>query len=445
MGRLARWFRRGEGAWREPAAGSESAAGERARQKPLETVPEPSGGFGTFPRALPSTMGEISGFFRYGEFVSHPYAEPRVLYPFFRYLRDSIPDVSAGVWAWVRLCSTPQRVELQGDSSEAEREQARRVVRSLDERIFEFDHMRRQGMDALVNSFFLSVFTYGAFAGEVVLKDDRSGIDKFFIIDPATIRFKRYKTSRRLVPYQLTADEEPIRLREASFFYYALDADGDNPYGRSPMLALPFVVKIQQQLLSDMARGTHNAGWPTLHVRYAPPKREEGESQRSYQSRIRANYQAIRQNMLEREADSNFITLDNVDIKYLSATGRMQRWSESLQAITEQVISGLHLAPFMIGRNWGTTQSWGLAQYALMVNNAVSVQRGAKRMCEWLRNLELALAGSRVRSEHHFEAHPGLNDFERARAFESRVKSFVLLKEQGLVEEEQVRQALDLT
>ncbi len=374
----------------EPGLDAESAVEARARQKPLETVPEPGGGFGTFPRALPSTPGEVSGFFRYGEFVVHPYAEPRVLYPFFRYLRDSIPDVSAGVWAWVRLCSTPQRVEFRGVSSgaepgEAELQQAQKVVRSLDERIFEFDHMRRQGMDALVNSFFLSVFTYGAFAGEVVLKDDRSGIDKFFIIDPATIRFKRYKTSRRLVPYQLTADDEPIRLREASFFYYALDADGDNPYGRSPLLALPFVVKIQQQLLSDMARGTHNAGWPTLHVRYAPPKREEGESQRAYQNRIRSNYQAIRQNMLEREADSNFITLDNVDIKYLSASGRMLRWSESLQAITEQVISGLHLAPFMIGRNWGTTQSWGLAQYSLMVNNAVSVQRGAKRMCEWLR------------------------------------------------------------
>jgi hypothetical protein len=71
------------------------------------------------------------------------------------------------------------------------------------------------------------------------LKDDRSGIDKFYIIDPSTVRFKRYPTSRRLVPYQLTDEDEPIRLREASFFYYALDADGDNPYGRSPLMALP--------------------------------------------------------------------------------------------------------------------------------------------------------------------------------------------------------------
>jgi len=423
--------------------GAAEESGERARQTPLETVPEPGGGFGTFPRSLPAAAGEVSRFFRYGEFIEQPYVDSRVLYPFLRYLRDSIPDVSAGVWAWVRLCSTPQRVTY-GEGSEAEVKQAGEVVRRLDARIFEFDHMRRQGMDALVNSFFLSVFTTGAFAGEVVLTDDRSGIDKFFMIDPATIRFKRFKTSRRLVPYQLTPDGEVIRLREASFFYYALDADGDNPYGRSPLLALPFVVKIQQQLLADMARATHNAGWPTLHVTYHPPKREEGESVRSFHSRTRANYEAIRRNMFDRQADSNFITFDNVDIAYLSPSGRTQRWSESLQAITEQVISALHLAPFMIGRNWGTTQSWGLAQYQLMVNNAVSVQRGAKRMCEWLRNLELALAGSRVCSEHHFEPHHRLDDIDAARAFESRVKGFLLLREQNLIRDDRLMQALDL-
>ena len=443
MRKLSRLFGRRAKNQRMTSEHSSIIDNDRARQNPLQTIPQASQGIGTFPRALPATSGEISQFFRYGEFVEHPYVDPRVLFPFLKYLRDSIPDVSAGVWAWIRLCSTPQRVSLSGGTEE-EQKQGRKVLRALDERIFEFDHMQQQGMDALVNSFFLSVFTYGAFAGEVVLKDDRSGIDKFYMIDPATIRFKRYKTSRRLVPYQLTPEQEVIRLREASFFYYALDSDGDNPYGRSPLMALPFVIKVQQELIADMARATHNAGWPTLHVTYQVPKKEEGESQRSYQNRIRSNYQSIHQSMLTKEADSNFVTFDNVNIKYLSPAGRTQRWSESLEAITEQVISGLHLAPFMIGRNYGTTQTWALAQYQLMVNNAISVQRGAKRMCEWLRNLELALAGSQVRSEHHFESHEGLNNFEQAKAFESRVQSYLKLQQQGLVSDDFVRQELDL-
>jgi hypothetical protein len=413
------------------------------RIKLMETVPQAGAGFGTFPRSLPAADGERCGQFRYGEFVVNPYGEARVLNPLLRYLRDCIPDVSAGVWAWVRLCSTPQRVSFTG-GNETEQREAGRIVRRLDERIFEFDHMHQQGMDALVNSFFLSVFTYGAFAGEVVLKDDRSGIDKFFLIDPSSIRFKRYKTSRRLVPYQVTSDGEIIRLRESSFFYYALDADGNNPYGRSPLLSLPFVIRIQQQLLTDMAQATHNAGWPTLHVSYQPPKKEEGESQQVYQARIQSHYEVLKKNMQEKHADSNFVTLDSVNVKYVSPGGSAQKWSESLEAIAQQVIAGLHLAPFMIGRNYGTTQSWGLAQYRLMVNNAVSVQRGAKRMCEWLRNLELALAGSGVRSEHHFETHHGLDVIDQARAFESRTKALMELWREGLIGDDQVRRVLDM-
>lgn len=365
--------------------------------------------------------------------------DPCLLYPFFRYLRDYIPDVSAGVWAWVRLCATPQQVEY-GGGSDGEVAEAKGIVGALDARIYEFDHMKHQGMDALVNAFFLSVFTYGAFAGEVVLKDDRSGIDRFYSIDPATVRFRRLRRSRRLAPHQVTGDGRDIRLNEASFFYYGLDADADNPYGRSPLLAVPFVARIQQQLLEDMGRAMHNAGWPTLHVRYRPPEREAGESFAQYQERVTGNYNSIREHLAEKQADSNYITCDNVEIEYLSAGGQAaQRWSLSLQAVSEQVISALHLAPFMLGRNWGTTETWGLAQYRLIVNNAVSVQRGAKRMCEWLRDLELALAGSRVRTRHHFEPHSTLSTLDAARARSLDAESALRLEERGIVSREEVR------
>jgi len=281
----------------------------------------------------------------------------------------------------VRLCATPQSVELQG-GTETQQETARTLVERLDERIYEFDHMKQQGMDALVSAFFLSVFTYGCFAGEVVLTDDRQEIDRFYIIDPSTIRFKRFPTSRRLVPYQLLPDGKAIRLRERSFFYYGLDADGDNPYGRSPLSALPWVARISQQMLEDMGKAIHNAGWPQLHVRFSPPAREPGESVEHYNGRIEAGYREIRDGLRQKKADSNFLTYGNVEIGYLSARGGNVQWTQAYQAVSEQVVSALHLAPFMLGRNWGTTESWGSAQYELLVSNAVSVQRGAKRMCE---------------------------------------------------------------
>jgi hypothetical protein len=397
----------------------------------------------TAPRAASTEMTVFSSATGKEGFLSPRCTDPFLLYPFFRYLRDYIPDVSAGVWAWVRLCATPQQVEYVGGSDEAV-SGAKDVVAALDARIYEFDHMKHQGMDALVNAFFLSVFTYGSFAGEVVLKDDRSGIDRFYSIDPASVRFRRIGKSRRLVPYQFTRDNKEIRLNEGSFFYYGLDADADNPYGRSPLLAVPFVAKIQQQLIEDMGRAMHNAGWPTLHVRYKPPEREPGESFAEYQERVTNNYNTIRENLTEKEADSNYITYDNVEIDYLNPAAQVtQRWSLSLQAVSEQVISALHLAPFMLGRNWGTTETWGRAQYQLIVNNAVSVQRGAKRMCEWLRDLELALAGSRVTTRHHFEPHSALSSLDAARARSLDVTSALKLEERGILQRDEVRRLLE--
>jgi hypothetical protein len=408
----------------------------RMRNAPVSRIP-------VSPRALSTDLTVFSSATGDGGFLAPRCTDPFLLYPFFRYLRDSIPDVSAGVWAWVRLCATPQQVEFD-DGTDEEIERAKEIVTALDSRIYEFDHMKHQGMDALVNAFFLSVFTYGSFAGEVVLKYDRSGIDRFYSIDPATIRFRRIGKSRRLVPYQFAPDGKEIRLNEASFFYYGLDADADNPYGRSPLLALPFVAKIQQQLIEDMGRAMHNAGWPTLHVRYRPPEREPGESFATYQERVTDNYNTIRDTIIHKEADSNYITCDNVEIEYLGAGGEVsQRWSLSLQAVSEQVISALHLAPFMLGRNWGTTETWGRAQYQLIVNNAVSVQRGAKRMCEWIRNIELALAGSRVRTRHHFEPHSALSSLDAARAKSFDVQSALKLEERGVLSRDDVRRMLD--
>lgn len=407
----------------------------------LDTVPEPPE-FPTRPRSLPVPVADLHPQFRYGALLSPPYGEPTVLFPFLRYLRDAIPDVSAGVWAWVRLCSTGQYVEYAG-GNETEQREAAELVAALDRRIYEFDHARQQGMDALVQGFFLSVFTYGAFAGEVVLTEDRQHIDRFYVIDPATVRFRRYPSSRRVVPYQEVRDEV-IPLGGPSFFYYALDPDGDNPYGRSMLLALPFVVRLQQQLLEDMGKAQHNAGYPQLHIKFHPPQREPGEALTAYQARVERDYDNIRDGLRRRKPDSNFLTYDNVDIEYVGPSGRTVRWLESYQAISEQVVSALHLAPFLLGRNWGTTESWGRAQYRLVTNNARSVQRGAKRLCEWLRNLEIALAGLPVQVRHHFEPHDSLDQIEAAQAEATRVQTAFALFDRGLLDRETLRRRLNL-
>ena len=64
-----------------------------------------------------------------------------------------------------------------------------------------------------------------------------------------------------------------VKLPMDRFIYVGMDWDGTNPYGRSMLRSIPFLVKMLQWLVEDMAKATHNAGWPKLHVSYAPDDR----------------------------------------------------------------------------------------------------------------------------------------------------------------------------
>ena len=375
-------------------------------------------------------------------FVDPPGVDPRVAFSLYRYMRETIPDVSAGIWAWVRLCSTPQTFSLIG-GTEAEQEEARQLLTNLDRRLFAFQHERVRGVEALLECFFLSVFTCGSFGGEIVLDPLRRGLDQFVVIDPATIRFKLSKKTREYLPYQLQEDGTFVALNPASFYYYGLDTDGLTPYGRSPLSAIPLVVRIQQQLIQDMARAQHNAGYPTIHFRLTTPERERGESFNAYHERLHQEIAKVRDEVENKRADSNLITYDNLQVIYVGPDGQRQQWPESIQVISEQVISALHLAPFMIGRNWGTTETWGTAQYQLLTSNARSVQEGARRMAEWIRNLELILKGSPCQVTHHFAPHHHLDAAERARAFRSAAQTLTLLCEKGLLETAEARQRVE--
>lgn len=375
------------------------------------------------------------------EIAAPPEGDPRVLFPLFRWMREHIPDVSAGVWAWVRICNTPLLHHLTCDEPWTA-EEVEHVLTDLDRRIFGAIGEQNRGVESLVQSFFLSIFTYGAFAGEVILDREWKGLGRFVMIDPATVRFRLDASTGRYLPYQIQPDNSLIALNEASFFYFGLDTDGLSPYGRSPLMSLPMVVRAQQQLLQDMQRSQHNAGYPLLHFRLKPSGREPGESNQDYIQRLHREMEDVRSVIGDRQPEHNLVTYDTVQVEYLNSSGTAMQWSESLQAISEQVISALHLAPFMLGRNWGTTQSWGNAQYQLIANNARSVQVGALRLADWLRNLHLSMLGIGVRVEHRFEPHHLLDLGDRAKAFREFSQSILRLKQDGIMDEADVKQRL---
>lgn len=413
MGRWQEWFRRKDTRGVRPAPQA------------------PAGIFKTVSRT--ADVGPLGG--AWGGYVGMPNETPFAMLQVYRFLRDAIPDVSDAIWTWKRLCQTGYDVTLDGASSEVAMARARRLIASLDQRVNSGD----RGMEGLLDIFYTSLFTYGAAALEIVLSNSRESIWDVVPVDVWTVRFRREEG--RLQAYQVL-DGETIKLPMERFIYVGLDREGTNPYGRSMLRSIPFVVKIQQRLIEDMAKATHNAGWNKLHVQYAVEEKARGESVEAYQARMQANLTALRDKLSGLEADQNLVTYDNVNISMLRGDQRTQVFYDNHKAIEEQVITGMHLMPILLGRNYGTTETYGTAQFEIINRQVEGINRSVQRMLERLYNFELALMWGEAEAKVQMRTNRTVDVLKEAQAREKEIGNVLRLREAGLLDEAGARTAL---
>jgi len=346
---------------------------------------------------------------------------------FYRYLRDHVPIISAAIWSWVHLCATPQSYAMEG--AESEKERAAKVLKDLEARVFENPLVRRSGISQLTEQFFLELFTVGSFAGEIIPLADGTGIDYFHTLDPDLIhwerdgRWKAYLVEENTPlssPLNIRGDNQtssPLRIRGDSggseekritlnperFFFATLGADIMNPRGIEPLASIPFVAQIQEAMLSDMARSARSAGTPRLQIRVRPPQAFQHEGEKEYQARINRYFDDTVSQFQRLDADDNIFTWDDVEVTMIGGDGnRNFTWRLNREQVIEDVITGLRLYPWVVGRSHGTTKNWVESQFNLLMQIVDSVQGLGASLGNFLRNTELKMKGVAVTTEHEF-------------------------------------------
>jgi len=380
------------------------------------------------PSSLPEGFNALTTAF--DGFINLPNNTPFFMLKVYRFLRDAIPDISDAVRTWKRLCQTGYEVEIVDASSELARDRAYRTIRDLDMRV----NADGGGMDGLLDIFYTSLFTYGAAALEIVLSRSRESIHDIVPVDVWTVRFKRDSATGVALPYQVH-DGNEISIKPELFFYLGTDRDGTNPYGRSMLRCIPFVVKIQQRLLEDMAKATHNAGWSKLHVKYKPGERFRGESVEDYQTRISSNFEKLRDSVTKLKTDQNLVTYDNVEIDVITGSQRSAVFYENHKAVEEQVITGMHLMPILLGRNYGTTETYGTAQYEIINRQVMSVNRSVKRLLERLYNFELSFMWGSARAKVRMKTNRTVDLLKDSMAARNEIDNAIRLRDEGFLDQ----------
>jgi len=354
----------------------------------------------------------------------------------YRYLRDNIPDLSDAVWTWKRLCNTGFRLVWSDNVSELLKREAQEVIEKLNRRM----NHGEGGLTHLLDIVYTSLFTYGASAMEIVFSPRGSQIYDVVPVDVWTIRFRWEDGDWQA--YQVYA-EETIRLPRERFVYIALDRDGSNPYGRSLFRSLPFVVRIQQRLMEDMSRAMHNAGWARLHVQYKPEPRGTDETEEEYQNRLDANLEQVRNQMSNLGVDQNVVTFDNIGISVVQGAQRFSAYYETQRAIEEQIITGAHMMPILLGRNYGTTETYGTVQYEIMNRQVDTINQSLARILERIYQLELAMHG--IQAEFTVQPHSNstADTLKKSLIETRRINALLQLLQSGIISKEETRKAVE--
>jgi len=357
----------------------------------------------------------------------------------YRFLIDSIPALDAALWTWTLMSASPVNFEIETGSG-GSKAKATEIIENLFRRIHNDPYQRAEGVQSLLTEYFHSIYSTGSVAGEFILTPQLDGISHFYFVDSATLRAGQKAGAWQI--YQ-ARENRRVYLDKPSIYFHGLRADCNNPLGRSLLKSIPFAARVEQQLLNDMHKSMHNAGYHRIHVQVTPPDRLPGETDSNYTDRANSYFEKAVSTFRDFRPEDNPVTWDDVKIEYIGPTSKISgsnAWYLNHKSIIEDICAGTHLAPFMLGYSYGTTHNWAMFKYELVQREVRAVQAAAAHFLEWLADIELALKGIDASCKIAFrnDVIYGLED--RMQAENLRLKNIILKKDAGLVDPEQARE-----
>jgi len=361
---------------------------------------------------------------------------------FYRYIRDRIPILSSAIWTWVHLCATPQTYTTEG--SDKSIKAAQTALTALDKRILPNPTTRQPAVSNILEQFFLELFTVGRFAVTLHISSDKKSIEyiEHHNTDLLTWKF----IDKHWQPYLMNVDRRlpDQKLPTENMFYASFGADVNNPIGVEPLACIPFVTSIQEALVNDMAKSSHSTGNPRLHIAITPPPAFAHESEKEYQARINTYFDDTVSAFEKLDPEDTLFTWADINVKVIGTGMGNFAWRLNREQVIEDVITGLHLYPWALGRSHGTTKNWVESQFNVLMQVVDSVQKQAIALADWIRNTELELQGIDCVTHHQFSPNQDPFILNKMNARDLEFRTIDTMVRRGYISKDEGAQRLGL-
>ncbi len=359
----------------------------------------------------------------------------------YRFLRSHVPVLNAAVWTWVKMASAELSYRVfDHDGQEITSHEIRSVVDNLGCRLYENRYQKFGGLDALMIEFFNTLFTTGSVCGELLVDSHGLMVDRFYFIDPATIRFRLDNDGDWNMHQEV--EGEKIDLQQPTTYYYGMDSNSVEPWGVSLLGAVPFAARVEQALVTDMNSSMHNAGYHRIHVTIKPPDRLPGEDEEAYVSRANEYFDETVKMVRQFDPDDNPVTWNDVQIDYIGPASKISSsssWYLNHKAVLEDICAGTHLAPFMLGYSYGATHTWAEFNFELMQRQLRTIQSAAISFLRWITDVEFALKGIDAVCRWEFAGSIDVGLLDRRRAESIQIDNVLKKLDAKLIDREAAR------
>ncbi|MCU5095036.1 phage head morphogenesis protein [Bacillus wiedmannii] len=324
-----------------------------------------------------------------------------------RMIRDIDPDASMAIWNFIRLGNSGHELECLKPTGKPDK-QAQEILNDIAKKV---GRMYGGGTDQLIGVLLLTAITQGAIALEVELTEGIDDVVDFHAIDPSTLDFKYNKEEKNMELVQRQDNGEYKVLNQEQVFYFPIDPDVNDPYGRSPILPILQIIFFQVQVLSDLQKVVHHQGHARFDISVVEeaimkniPPHIQGDAA-AVQEYVQGYINEVQKMMSELNPDDDFFHTDSIKVDTVGGVqGKSMDITKVIDVINQRVTTALKQLPILLGRNEGTTETHGTIQWQIYVAGIENMQRGIKRLLERAYNVALQVHGKQSKARLTFNS-----------------------------------------
>lgn len=325
-------------------------------------------------------------------------------------LADLSPEVSKGLWDFLRFCNPGWEVKAYRTTGEKRTEDTRAAA-VIDEFLARLKALYGS-TDVVINRLFISAFLRGALFAEVVF--DRAGRTAIDLAtpDPRWVLFEPRNDPERgkiFVPYQQQSGQRKY-LDAETVRYVPVDPVPGSPFGRALASPAVFTCIFDLGLLHDLRRVVAQQGYPRLDIKilgeklenWAPPQviSDPAELKRYVEGQIDqidAKYRCLQPEDVWIHTDQTELgrsaPVDSTSLGHISGL---------IEYLERKLVRALRSAPFLMGTNQSTTETQATRQYEALIAGIKAIQHLCEHLLEHLLALVLQAAGIQAEPELRF-------------------------------------------